>query len=107
MNRRATGDPAIDLINHSAGLLASLSGHCAVTTSVSLSMVWTLPRMRSKVQGKTAQAEDLGGHSYEVVDLNGAKFSGETYAALRRRKRDVAKRVPLKRIAKSRSRERS
>lgn len=60
MNRRATGDPGIDWINHSASVLAhfkkpikalslgcgfGLSSECyVVATSVSLSMGWMLPR---------------------------------------------------------------
>lgn len=76
MNLRATGDPAIDWINHSAGLWPalqsllgrcrlvaaseSLNGRCAGAISVSLFTAAMLPNAIESAR-KTAQAEGLDG----------------------------------------------
>lgn len=95
MNRRATGDPAIDWINHSAGLLTSFAKPIkALSVGCGFGVIERTLRRHDFCQlihgvdiaenaiesaRKTAQAEGLDGLSYEVADLNAAKFPPETY----------------------------
>ena len=95
MNRRATGDPAIDWINHSAGLLTSFAKPIkALSLGCGFGVIERTLRRHHFCQlihgvdvaenavesaRKTAQAEGLDGLSYEVADLNAAKFPPETY----------------------------
>jgi 2-polyprenyl-3-methyl-5-hydroxy-6-metoxy-1,4-benzoquinol methylase len=95
MNRRATGDPAIDWINHSAGLLTSFAKPIkALSLGCGFGVIERRLRRHDFCQlihgvdvaenaiesaRKTAQAEGLDGLSYEVADLNTAKFPPETY----------------------------
>jgi len=95
MNRRATGDPAIDWINHSAGLLTSFAKPIkALSLGCGFGVIERRLRRHDFCQlihgvdvaenaiesaRKTAQAEGLDDLSYEVADLNTAKFPPETY----------------------------
>lgn len=95
MNRRATGDPAIDWINHSASLLTSFAKPIkALSIGCGFGVIERTLRRHDFCQlihgvdvaenaietaRKTAEAEGLDGLSYEVADLNAAKFSPETY----------------------------
>ena len=95
MNRRATGDPAIDWINHSASLLTSFSKPIkALSVGCGFGIIERTLRRQDFCQNihgvdvaenaiesarKTAHAEGLDGLSYEVADLNTAKFPSETY----------------------------
>jgi SAM-dependent methyltransferase len=95
MNRRATGDPAIDWINHSAGLLTSFAKPIkALSIGCGFGVIERILRGRDFCQlihgvdvaenaietaRKTAQAEGLDGLTYEVADLNAAKLPAETY----------------------------
>ena len=95
MNRRATGDPAIDWINHSASLLTSFAKPIkALSVGCGFGVIERTLRRQDFCQlihgvdvaenaiesaRKTAQAEGLDGLSYEVADLNAAKFPAETY----------------------------
>jgi 2-polyprenyl-3-methyl-5-hydroxy-6-metoxy-1,4-benzoquinol methylase len=95
MNRRATGDPAIDWINHSAGLLTGFAKPIkALSIGCGFGVIERTLRRHDFCQlihgvdvaenaietaRKTAQAEGLDGLSYEVADLNAAKFPPETY----------------------------
>jgi 2-polyprenyl-3-methyl-5-hydroxy-6-metoxy-1,4-benzoquinol methylase len=95
MNRRATGDPAIDWIDHSAGLLASFKKPVnALSLGCGFGVIERLLRRRGYCQlihgvdvaegaiesaRKTAEAEGLQGLTYEVADLNTAEFGPETY----------------------------
>jgi 2-polyprenyl-3-methyl-5-hydroxy-6-metoxy-1,4-benzoquinol methylase len=95
MNRRATGDPAIDWINHSAGLLVSFAkpinalsvgcGFGAIERTLRrhdfCQLIHGVDVAENAIESarKTAQAEGLDGLSYEVVDLNAARFPAETY----------------------------
>ena len=98
INRRATGDPAIDWISHSASLLASFKkpikalsigcgfggierilrqrGYCQVIHGVDVA------ESAIEAARKMAEAEGLEGLTYEVVDLNTAKLPAETYDAV-------------------------
>lgn len=94
-NRRATGDPAIDWISHSATLLAGFEKPVkALSVGCGFGGIERILRRRDFCQlihgvdvaegaiesaRKTAQAEGLDGLSYEVVDLNTAKFPAEAY----------------------------
>lgn len=98
MNLRATGDPAIDWINHSAGLLASFAKPVrAMSVGCGFGIIERTLRRRDFCQlihgvdvaenaieraRKTAQAEGLDGITYEVADLNTAKFPAEAYDAV-------------------------
>ena len=95
MNRRATGDPAIDWINHSASLLTSFAKPIkALSIGCGFGIIERRLRRNDFCQiihgvdvaenaiesaRKTAQAEGLDGLSYEVADLNAAKFPPERY----------------------------
>ncbi len=95
MNRRATGDPAIDWINHSAGLLTNFPKPLrALSVGCGFGIIERTLRRHDFCQlihgvdvaqnaiesaTKTAQAEGLNGITYEVADLNAAKFPAEAY----------------------------
>jgi 2-polyprenyl-3-methyl-5-hydroxy-6-metoxy-1,4-benzoquinol methylase len=95
MNQRATGDPEIDWINHSASLLTSFAKPVrALSVGCGFGIIERRLRRHDFCQlihgvdvaenaietaRKTAQAEGLDGLTYEVADLNGAKFPPETY----------------------------
>jgi 2-polyprenyl-3-methyl-5-hydroxy-6-metoxy-1,4-benzoquinol methylase len=95
MNRRATGDPAIDWINHSAGLLTGFARPIkALSVGCGFGVIERTLRRHDFCQlihgvdvaenaiesaRKTAQAEGLDGLTYDVADLNAAEFSAETY----------------------------
>ncbi|HEX3620373.1 MAG TPA: class I SAM-dependent methyltransferase [Candidatus Udaeobacter sp.] len=95
MNRRATGDPAIDWINHSASLLVSFAKPIkALSVGCGFGAIERILRSRDFCQlvhgvdvaenaiesaRKTAQVEELHGLTYEVADLNTAKFPPQTY----------------------------
>jgi 2-polyprenyl-3-methyl-5-hydroxy-6-metoxy-1,4-benzoquinol methylase len=95
MNRRATGDPAIDWINHSASLLTGFArpikalsvgcGFGAIERTLRrhdfCQLIHGVDVAEDAVESarKTAQAEALNGITYEVVDLNEAKFPAEEY----------------------------
>ena len=97
MNRRATGDPEMDWITHSAGLLAkfekpikALSLGCGfgvierVLRRCDYCQLIHLRVADGAVEGarKAAQDEGLDGLTYEVADLNTAKLPKETYDAV-------------------------
>lgn len=98
MNRRATGDPEMDWITHSAGLLSkfpkpvkALSLGCGfgiiervLRRSDSCQLIHGLDVAEGAVEGakKTAQAEGLDGLTYAVADLNTATLPKETYDAV-------------------------
>ena len=98
INRRATGDPAIDWIDHSASLLASFTKPIKVlSVGCGFGAIERLLRRRDYCQHvhgvdiagaaieaatKTAEAERLEGLTYEVADLNTAEFPKETYDAV-------------------------
>jgi 2-polyprenyl-3-methyl-5-hydroxy-6-metoxy-1,4-benzoquinol methylase len=98
MNRGATGDPGIDWINHSASLLAhfkkpikALSLGCGFGVIERVlrrgdfcQLVHGVDVAEGAIEGarKTAEAEGLDGLTYEVADLNTAKFPAETYDAV-------------------------
>jgi 2-polyprenyl-3-methyl-5-hydroxy-6-metoxy-1,4-benzoquinol methylase len=95
MNRRATGDPAIDWISHSATLLSSLAKPIkALSLSCGFGIIERVLRSHDFCQiihgvdvaenaiesaRKTAEAEGLDGLTYEVADLNTVQFPSETY----------------------------
>ena len=95
MNRRATGDPAIDWINHSAGLLTSFAKPItAFSVGCGFGVIERTLRRHDFCQlihgvdvaedaiesaRKTAEAEGLDGLTYEVADLNTARFPVEAY----------------------------
>jgi SAM-dependent methyltransferase len=95
MNCRSTGDPAIDWINHSAGLLVSFAKPVnALSVGCGFGVIERILRRRDYCQlvhgvdvakgaiegaRKTAEAEGLDGLTYEVADLNTAKFPAQTY----------------------------
>jgi 2-polyprenyl-3-methyl-5-hydroxy-6-metoxy-1,4-benzoquinol methylase len=95
INRRASGDPAIDWINHSASLLTRFSKPIkALSIGCGFGIIERRLRRNDFCQlihgvdvaenaiesaRKTAQAEGLDGLSYEVADLNAVKFPSETY----------------------------
>ena len=95
MNRRATGDPAINWINHSAGLLSgsakpikALSLGCGfgiiervLRRSDFCEIIHGVDVADNAVESarKTAQAEGLDGLTYEVADLNTVQLPAETY----------------------------
>lgn len=95
INCRATGDPAIDWIDHSAGLLASFKKPVkALSLGCGFGVIERLLRRRGYCQlihgvdvaegaiesaRKTAEAEGFQGLTYEVADLNTAEFAPETY----------------------------
>ena len=95
MNRRATGDPAIDWITHSGSLLASLPKPVkALSIGCGFGRIERVLRRKEICQlihgvdvaenaveaaRKAAQAEGLQGLTHEVADLNTAKFPADTY----------------------------
>jgi SAM-dependent methyltransferase len=98
MNRRATGDPEMDWISHSAGLLAkfakpikALSLGCgfgvierALRRCDYCQLIHGVDVAEGAIEGarKAAQDEGLDGLTYEVADLNTAKLPKETYDAV-------------------------
>jgi SAM-dependent methyltransferase len=98
MNRRATGDPEMDWITHSAGLLAkfvrpikALSLGCGfgviervLRRSDYCQTIHGVDVAEGAIEGakKRAQDEGLDGLTYEVADLNTAKLPKETYDAV-------------------------
>ena len=95
MNRRATGDPAINWINHSAGLLSGFAKPIkALSLGCGFGIIERVLRRSDFCQiihgvdvadnavesaRKTAQAEGLDGLTYEVPDLNTVQLPAETY----------------------------
>jgi SAM-dependent methyltransferase len=95
MNRRATGDPEMDWITHSAGLFAKFSKPIkALSLGCGFGVIERVLRRcdycqvihgvdvaEGAIQGarKAAQEEGLDGLTYEVADLNTAKLPKETY----------------------------
>jgi len=95
MNRRATGDPAIDWISHSASLLARFAKPIkALSVGCGFGVIERALRRRNFCQlihgvdvaesaidsaRKTAHTEGLDGITYEVADLNAARFPAEAY----------------------------
>ena len=98
MNHRATGDPEMDWIAHSAGLLSrfakpikALSLGCGfgviervLRRSDACQLIHGLDVAEGAIQGarKAAQDEGLDGLTYEVADLNTATLPKETYDAV-------------------------
>jgi SAM-dependent methyltransferase len=98
MNRRATGDPEINWITHSAGLLAQfpkpvkvLSLGCGfgviervLRRSDYCQLIHGLDVAEGAIEGarKAAQDEGLDGLTYDVADLNTATLPKETYDAV-------------------------
>ena len=98
MNRRATGDPEMNWITHSAGLLAQfpkpvkvLSLGCGfgviervLRRSDCCQLIHGLDVAEGAIGGarKAAQDEGLDGLTYEVADLNTATLPKETYDAV-------------------------
>jgi len=95
MNRRATGDPAINWINHSASLLTpfakpikALSLGCGfgiiervLRRSDFCQIIHGLDVAGNAIESarKTAKAEGLDGLTYEVADLNTVQLPAATY----------------------------
>ena len=98
MNLRATGDPEMDWITHSAALLAKfkkpikvLSLGCGfgviervLRRSDYCQLIHGVDVAEGAIEGarKAAQDEGLDGLTYEVADLNTAKLPKETYDAV-------------------------
>ena len=98
MNLRATGDPEMDWITHSAALLAKfkkpikvLSLGCGfgviervLRSSDYCQLIHGVDVAEGAIEGarKAAQDEGLDGLTYEVADLNTAKLPKETYDAV-------------------------
>jgi SAM-dependent methyltransferase len=98
MNRRATGDPEMDWITHSAGLLAKFAKPIKVLSlGCGFGVIEQVLRRRDYCQlihgvdvaegaiegaRKAAQEQGLDGLTYEVADLNTAKLPKETYDAV-------------------------
>lgn len=95
MNRRATGDPAIDWINHSANLLTgfpkpirALSVGCGfgiiervLRRSDFCQVIHGVDVAEGAIEGarKAAEAGGLDGLTYEVADLNTFQLPAKTY----------------------------
>src|SRR5438067_8914901 len=95
MNQRATGDPAIDWITHSAGLLSSFAKPIkALSVGCGFGVIERTLRQHDFCQfihgvdvaenatesaRKTAEAEGLDGLTYEVADLNTVQLPAESY----------------------------
>jgi SAM-dependent methyltransferase len=95
INWRATGDPAIDWISHSASLVSAFPKPIkALSVGCGFGGIERILRRREVCQlihgvdvaesaieaaRKTADAEGLQGLTYEVADLNTAEFPIETY----------------------------
>jgi SAM-dependent methyltransferase len=98
INLRASGDPAIDWINHSASLLINFTKPIkALSVGCGFGRIEQILRYRdfcqlihgvdvaeSAIEGarKAAKSEGLRGLTYEVADLNTAEFPAETYDAV-------------------------
>jgi 2-polyprenyl-3-methyl-5-hydroxy-6-metoxy-1,4-benzoquinol methylase len=98
INRRATGDPAIDWISHSATLLSvfpkpvkALSIGCGfggiertLHQRDFCQLIHGVDVADAAIEAarNAAEAEGLDGLTYEVSDLNTAKFPAETYHAV-------------------------
>jgi SAM-dependent methyltransferase len=98
MNRRATGDPEMDWITHSAGLLAkfpkpikTLSLGCGFGVIERVlrrcdycQLIHGVDVAEGAIEGarKAAQDQGLDGLTYEVADLNTATLPKETYDAV-------------------------
>lgn len=98
MNRRATGDPEMDWIAHSGGLLSrfakpvkALSLGCGfgviervLRRSDCCQLIHGLDVAEGAIEGarKAAEKEGLDGLTYEVADLNTATLPKETYDAV-------------------------
>jgi SAM-dependent methyltransferase len=98
MNRRATGDPEMDWITHSAGLLAKFAKPIKVLSlgcgfgviervlrrSDYCQLIHGLDVAEGAIEGARKAAQDAGldGLTYEVADLNTAKLPKETYDAV-------------------------
>jgi SAM-dependent methyltransferase len=95
INRRASGDPKIDWINHSASLLARFKKPIrALSLGCGFGQIERILRRRNYCQfvhgvdvaekaiaaaRREAVAEGLDGLTYEVADLNSATFPQDTY----------------------------
>src|SRR5262249_7931881 len=95
LNRRASGDPAIDWINHSASLLTEFKKPIkALSLGCGFGVIERVLRRSNYCQlihgidvaegaiesaRKAAEAGHLNGLTYEVADLNTATFPKETY----------------------------
>ena len=95
MNRRATGDPAINWINHSAGLLSGFAKPIkALSLGCGFGIIERVLRRSDFCQiihgvdvagnavesaRNTAQAEGLDGLTYKVADLNTVQLPAKTY----------------------------
>jgi SAM-dependent methyltransferase len=98
MNRRATGDPEMDWITHSGGLLAKFAKPIkALSLGCGFGVIERVLRRcdycqfihgvdvaEGAIEGakKAAQDEGLDGLTYEVADLNSARLPTETYDAV-------------------------
>ena len=98
MNYRATGDPEMDWITHSASLLAKFAKPIkALSLGCGFGVIERVLRRydycqlihgvdvaEGAIEGarKAAQEEGLDGLTYEVADLNTAKLPKETYDAV-------------------------
>src|SRR5215475_2413281 len=98
MNRRATGDPEMDWITHSAGLLAKFAKPVkALSLGCGFGVIERVLRRcdfcqlihgvdvaEGAIEGarKAAQDEGLDGLTYEVADLNTATLPEKTYDAV-------------------------
>jgi 2-polyprenyl-3-methyl-5-hydroxy-6-metoxy-1,4-benzoquinol methylase len=98
INWRATGDPALDWINHSAGLLAEFDKPIkALSLGCGFGVVERILRRHDYCQlihgvdvaegaiegaRQAAEAEGLQGLTYEIADLNTTEFPPETYDAV-------------------------
>jgi 2-polyprenyl-3-methyl-5-hydroxy-6-metoxy-1,4-benzoquinol methylase len=98
MNRRATGDPEMDWITHSAALLAKFAKPIKVLSlGCGFGVIEQVLRRRDYCQlihgvdvaegaiegaRKAAQEQGLDGLTYEAADLNTAKLPKETYDAV-------------------------
>jgi 2-polyprenyl-3-methyl-5-hydroxy-6-metoxy-1,4-benzoquinol methylase len=94
-NFRASGDPAIDWVNHSASLLSRFTRPIkALSLGCGFGVIERILRRRDYCQlihgvdvaegaiesaRKAAEAEALDGLTYEVGDLNTAEFPPQTY----------------------------
>jgi 2-polyprenyl-3-methyl-5-hydroxy-6-metoxy-1,4-benzoquinol methylase len=95
INRRATGDPKIDWINHSGSLLARFKKPIrALSLGCGFGAIERILRRRNYCQlihgvdvaeraiesaRRQAAAEGLDGLTYEVADLNTVTFPEDTY----------------------------
>lgn len=98
MNRRATGDPGMDWVTHSASLFANFTKPIkALSLGCGFGIVERVLRRHDfcqlvhgvdvaegAIEGarKAAEAEGLDGLTYEVADLNTAEFPAEMYDAV-------------------------